>query len=77
MEKQKPRRLIIRHTFSAMGRSGGLVRCPCCLTDFRVYWWSLAGCGKRCPGCAALFVGLNGVLLNDLKAASCELPAAS
>lgn len=31
-----------------------LITCPFCQTDVRAYVWSLAGSGKKCPGCGAI-----------------------
>ena len=35
----------------AMGRSSVTITCPVCGTDVVAFVWSLAGSGKRCPGC--------------------------
>lgn len=41
---------------SEFGRSSCLVDCPFCdVRGLRVYVWSLAGSGKKCPHCGALF----------------------
>lgn len=41
---------------SEHGRSSFLVDCPFCdVRGLRVYAWSLAGSGKKCPKCGALF----------------------
>jgi len=37
-----------------MGRSWIWIICPWCGKGFKAYIWSLAGCGKRCPGCNAM-----------------------
>ena len=38
------------------GRSSFLVDCPFCdMKGLRVYAWSLAGSGKKCPKCGAIF----------------------
>lgn len=50
--------------WSEMGRSGGYAECPFCGTEVRVYWWSLAGCGKRCP-CGALLGQLYAIHWRD------------
>ena len=39
---------------SAMGRSTVWITCPFCDTKVEAYIWSLAGSGKRCPGCGAI-----------------------
>jgi hypothetical protein len=39
------------------GRANGLLDCPFCGTTCRVYIWSLAGGGKKCPGCGAVHGG--------------------
>lgn len=41
---------------SEQGRSSFLVDCPFCdVKGLRVYAWSLAGSGKKCPKCGAHF----------------------
>jgi hypothetical protein len=40
-------------TYSAVGRSYCYITCPFCRERVKVYIWSLAGGGKRCP-CGAL-----------------------
>jgi hypothetical protein len=37
------------------GRAPVEITCPFCATVFTAYKWSLAGSGKRCPGCRAMF----------------------
>jgi hypothetical protein len=51
------RRQYERYNYrSEMGRSSFLVDCPFCdVKGLRVYAWSLAGSGKKCPKCGALF----------------------
>ena len=41
-------------TYSRVGRSFCYITCPFCGHEVRAYIWSLAGCGKRCPGCGAI-----------------------
>jgi hypothetical protein len=44
---------------SEMGRSSVLVDCPFCdVRGLRVYVWSLAGSGKKCPRCGAMFTSI-------------------
>jgi hypothetical protein len=50
-EEQRP--VYLYGVVSHVGRSYGFVDCPFCHTTVRVYLWSLAGSGKRCP-CGAL-----------------------
>lgn len=38
---------------SQMGRTRVLIVCPYCGEHAWAYLWSLAGAGKRCPGCRA------------------------
>jgi hypothetical protein len=42
-----------RRKWSEHGRARVEVECPFCKTVFEAYLWSLAGSGKRCPGCKA------------------------
>lgn len=42
---------------SAMGRTTAWITCPFCGEDVEAYLWSLAGSGKRCPGCGAVHYG--------------------
>lgn len=37
-----------------MGRSSVMIPCPFCDAWFEAFVWSLAGSGKKCPGCGAL-----------------------
>jgi len=37
------------------GRQGWKCRCSLCGEELRVYEWSIAGTGKRCPGCGHLY----------------------
>lgn len=34
---------------SEMGRSYDYITCPFCQVEVKVYLWSLAGSGKKCP----------------------------
>jgi hypothetical protein len=36
------------------GRTSVVIQCPFCGVTVVAYVWSLAGSGKRCPGCGAL-----------------------
>jgi len=38
-----------------VGRQGWMVECSICNEEFRVYEWSIAGTGRRCPGCGHLY----------------------
>lgn len=40
---------------SEMGRRRIEIECPFCFLRFWAYVWSLAGGGKRCPNCRAMF----------------------
>ena len=37
-----------------MGRSNVDLLCPFCGEGFRAFIWSMAGGGKKCPGCGAM-----------------------
>jgi hypothetical protein len=54
------RRQYERYNYrSEMGRSSFLVDCPFCdVKGLRVYAWSLAGSGKKCPKCGAMFTSI-------------------
>ncbi len=41
-------------TSSLVGKSFCRITCPFCHTAVTAYIWSLAGGGKRCPGCGAM-----------------------
>jgi hypothetical protein len=41
-------------TIPAFGRSYCYITCPFCNTEAKTFIWSLAGGGKRCPGCKAM-----------------------
>lgn len=38
-------------TSSEIGKSRGMVQCPCCGAVTEIYIWSFGGCGKRCCHC--------------------------
>lgn len=39
---------------SEFGTSSIDIECPFCQTNTTAYMWSLAGSGKKCPGCGAI-----------------------
>lgn len=41
---------------NADGRRMATITCPFCDTITDAHLWSLAGSGKRCPGCRALHI---------------------
>lgn len=41
--------------YKELGRQGWDCQCSICDTEFRVYEWSIAGTGRRCPGCSHLY----------------------
>lgn len=59
-----PERIV--HESHQMGRARWLVRCECGRT-FWAYIWSLAGSGKRCPGCGLFYFYHAGTLAIDRK----------
>lgn len=40
---------------SKVGRTSGIVTCPCCLNKELAYKWSFVGKGKRCSVCGVVF----------------------
>jgi len=40
----------------SLGHKSFWVRCPFCRTETIIYPWSVAGTGKRCPGCRAMYL---------------------
>ena len=59
MEKQH---YVILETISEFGRTRALIQCPLCGTKVWAYIWSLAGSGKRCPGCGAVHTWEHGTV---------------
>lgn len=53
-------------TVSQFGRSYCRITCPFCLQVCTAYIWSLAGGGKRCPGCKALHTSI-GFTFRDVE----------
>jgi hypothetical protein len=52
-------------TVSAFGRSYCCITCPFCDTEVRAFIWSLAGSGKRCPGCKAMHTNYGNTIKGD------------
>lgn len=52
-EAEEQRMYATFNPISEMGRSRVTAECPYCGEHLKVYLWSLAGGGKRCP-CGAL-----------------------
>jgi hypothetical protein len=53
----------VRGSRSEFGKSRTLIKCPFCGEEVWAYNWSLAGCGKRCPGCGAKHTMYHGTVL--------------
>ena len=54
----------ILHTRQVHAKSYGYITCPFCGGEVKVYWWLLAGCGKKCT-CKAM-LGNFGLAWKDL-----------
>ena len=55
MNNKECRRYEHRPGFSRPnGKSSVFISCPFCGWEVEAYLWSLAGVGKRCPGCGAM-----------------------
>jgi len=67
MTQGQVRQFTVKYTWSRMGRSGAMVICVGCRWEFEVYWWSLAGSGKRCPNCKLMYMS-HGLVFDDMKA---------
>tara|TARA_Y100001963_G_scaffold146115_1_gene220629 strand:+ start:372 stop:638 length:267 start_codon:yes stop_codon:yes gene_type:complete len=53
--KMSPRRgTVLRTGLKPPSSNFSVCRCPFCKSEVRAYWWSLAGCGKKCD-CGAKF----------------------
>ena len=50
----KVRKNVVYSCCPHFGRTTAKIDCPFCGTTVIVYLWSLAGSGKRCPGCSSL-----------------------
>lgn len=55
--KYKSRQHESVEDLSHVGRSVVYATCPFCKRTVRAFSWSLAGSGKRCPGCGAIHGG--------------------
>jgi len=53
LPEKETRRFTQRDGIHRMGRSTILITCPFCGVEVEAFVWSLAGSGKRCPGCGA------------------------
>jgi hypothetical protein len=49
-------------TRSEFSRSRTMIECPYCGEEVWGYNWSLAGSGKKCPGCGAIHTFLFGTI---------------
>lgn len=54
IEKKQHEQFNYRAEF---GTANVQVRCPFCSTVVKAYIWSMAGGGKKCPGCGAIHTG--------------------
>ena len=57
---------VVRDVTPRMGRSSIDISCPFCKTVVEAYLWSLAGSGKRCPGCGAKHTYLGGLTYKEV-----------
>ena len=53
-DQDKARRHKSSAPVSRFGRTSIRIYCPFCNTAVTAYVWSLAGSGKKCPGCNAI-----------------------
>jgi hypothetical protein len=44
----------VKELVTEVGKTRWRIVCPYCNTEVWAFIWSLAGKGKRCPGCGAL-----------------------
>jgi len=49
-----PKPYFVIKTHHQFGKTRTKIECPWCETQFWAYNWSMAGSGKRCPGCGSL-----------------------
>jgi 5-keto 4-deoxyuronate isomerase len=54
MTEPSGREFEVLRTVSAMGRSRWWIRHLACGQEFYAFKWSLAGSGKKCPGCGVV-----------------------
>ena len=52
---------------SEFGRSYVIIGCPFCARSVKAYIWSLAGHGKRCERCGALFTYVGHTAIREPK----------
>lgn len=45
--------VVLRTGLKPPSSNYSVIRCPFCATEFEAFWWSIAGGGKKCPGCGA------------------------
>jgi hypothetical protein len=57
-----------------MGKSHGYIKCGFCGEIIKVFIWSLAGSGKRCPCGAKHTIGITSLNIADAKAKSILMP---
>ena len=57
MRRHEEREHVKHSARSEFGKSSVVIDCPFCGESVRAYVWSLAGSGKRCPGCGAIHGG--------------------
>jgi len=51
---KNPKSYMIGSSTREFGTSHSIIICPFCDEEFKAYWWSIAGTGKKCPKCGAL-----------------------
>lgn len=51
---KETRKYRVLRGISEMGKSRIYLECPYCQTKVWGYLWSMAGSGKKCPGCGAI-----------------------
>jgi hypothetical protein len=54
-------------SITEFGRNRWLIKCPFCGSTVWAYTWSLAGSGKRCPGCGAKHTWEHGTVRREGK----------
>lgn len=45
---------VLRHGLKPPSSNYSVCRCPFCRGETKAFWWSLAGCGKKCS-CGAKY----------------------
>lgn len=69
MTEYVSKKFTVTRERSEFGTSSIDIECPFCQTNTTAYIWSLAGSGKKCPGCGAIHHWQGGITKKKLPPA--------